>query len=528
MISVMKVLYRTSLFFFVLLMVAPGAFAKYVAVLETMAAPAAKEKVSSSDRIYLTDVLRSEAVKILPAEQNFTIMTRENINVMLPPGKSIEDCEGSCLAETGKNISADYVAQARVGTLGSSLTLSVEIYETKGNKLVASFNGDGETVKDLLAIIKQESPDFFRRVKGGNTGFDSFSGIGAVSGASGFSFAGSKKFIVEIVTEPAGALPTVDGKGFQKCTSTPCKVQVEAGEHRFVASKDRYDDAESLVDVKSNNQQVVLKLNPNYGVLDLRPVIEREPKKLRVSIDGKNAKAGKIELDPGLHQVSLSHPCYDPVEFQVAIAKNKTETFDHELARGIGGLRLNAEWKGEPQAVPVFIDGAEVGSTPFEGEVPLCASVAVGEQGAKEAVNTPLRWHEVVEYTHQLQRAPQAVVAVEQSQNEVRERAYAAYDELDGKTHAPKAGESIPANVEAEKGGIHWVPVGISAAVAVAGTVMAVVGNANAKSAHDKRPYDIEEYQKNKDDIHSAQTLRMAGIITAIVGAVGVGVSFAF
>ena len=75
-----------------------GAMAAHVAVLETGADPALKKKVKLSDRQYLTNVLREEAVKQLPAEEDFTIMTRENISAMLPPGKAIEDCEGSCLA----------------------------------------------------------------------------------------------------------------------------------------------------------------------------------------------------------------------------------------------------------------------------------------------------------------------------------------------------------------------------------------------------------------------------------------------
>lgn len=85
------------------------AFATHVAVLETGVDGAAKDKVPLSDRQYLTNVLREEAVKQLPATENYTIMTRENIQQMLPPGKAIEECEGSCLVETGKNISADYI-----------------------------------------------------------------------------------------------------------------------------------------------------------------------------------------------------------------------------------------------------------------------------------------------------------------------------------------------------------------------------------------------------------------------------------
>ena len=148
-----------------LLICSSGAFAAYVAVLETGVDPAMKKKVPLSDRQYLTNVLREEAVKQLPAEDDYTIMTRENISAMLPPGKAIEDCEGSCLAETGRNISADYICQARVSSFGSKLALSAEIYETAGNKLVASFNGNGKNVEALLDVIKENAPEFFGKVK---------------------------------------------------------------------------------------------------------------------------------------------------------------------------------------------------------------------------------------------------------------------------------------------------------------------------------------------------------------------------
>ena len=149
----------------ILLLLSVNAFATHVAVLETMADGAAKDSVSLLDRQYLTNVLREQAVKELPAEENFTIMTRENISAMLPPGKAIEDCEGSCLAETGRNIAADYICQARIGYFGRTLSLSAELYETAGNKLIASFNGRGADVTELLNLIEEKSPAIFHRVK---------------------------------------------------------------------------------------------------------------------------------------------------------------------------------------------------------------------------------------------------------------------------------------------------------------------------------------------------------------------------
>ena len=92
-------------------------------------------------------------------------MTRENILQMLPPGKAIEDCEGNCLVETGKNIAADYICQARVGRFGTSLTLSAELYETAGNKLIASFNGRGQNVEELLVLIENKSHEFFSAIR---------------------------------------------------------------------------------------------------------------------------------------------------------------------------------------------------------------------------------------------------------------------------------------------------------------------------------------------------------------------------
>ena len=142
-----------------------GAFAAYVAVLETGVDQSVKKKVKLSDRQYLTNVLREEAVNLLPPDEDYTIMTRENISAMLPPGKTIDECEGSCLAETGRNISADYVCQARVSSFGSKLAISAEIYETAGNKLVASFNGNGKNVEALLNVIKENAPEFFGKVK---------------------------------------------------------------------------------------------------------------------------------------------------------------------------------------------------------------------------------------------------------------------------------------------------------------------------------------------------------------------------
>ena len=516
---------RTSFFAIILMLfLSAEGFAVHVAVLETMADAEAKTLVSLSDRQYLTNVLREQAVNELPAVQNYTIMTRENISAMLPPGKAIEDCEGSCLAETGRNIAADYICQARVGSFGGALTLSAELYETAGNKLVASFNGRGANVNELLELIKEKAPDFFRNVKNS-------SGIAPVAntGAAGnFNYVGKKRFIVELTSTPVGAVPSIDGRGIPKCTKTPCKVQVEEGSHRIVMSRERYVDAETVVDIKMNNQKVELELEPNFGWLEIRPVLEgnvADKGDMEVLVDGNHVSKSKVRLDPGVHNVRVTHPCYDPTEFNVSIERNKTEVFDKTLVRGMGAMELETEYKGEPQAVALYIDGVESGSTPYAGEVPMCADVEVRSKDWSEKVNVTPKWHDVVQVTHKLKHSPEKVAIVE---DPTRKRANEAYAELDGMDlrHLDK---KTPSNTQVNKksmGGKVLLCVGTI--FAATGVMMAVIGDGKAKDAADRGGESIDDLKKNRDDAKTGQTVRGVGLGLAIAGAVGVGVSFAF
>ena len=147
---------KRLILFLILLLSVNSIAAIHVAVLETIAE---KDVIGQSEKLFLTDKLRERAKAVLPAHLGFIVMTRENINAMLPPGKSIEDCEGSCLVETGKNIAADYVAQARVGKFGDQLTLTLELYETAGNNLVESYTTRKSNAEGLLEEIERNQAD---------------------------------------------------------------------------------------------------------------------------------------------------------------------------------------------------------------------------------------------------------------------------------------------------------------------------------------------------------------------------------
>ncbi len=500
---------------------ATTSFAAFVAVLETGADGSAKEEVSLTDRQFLTNVLREQAVKELPAIQNYTIMTRENILQMLPPGKAIEDCEGSCLVETGKNIAADFICQARVGRFGNSFTLSAELYETAGNKLIASFNGRGQNVEELLDIIKQNSSAFFRSVKNNST-FVGVGGIGDFKDNSNYTYASKQKFFVEIISNPEGAIPTLDGKAIPKCLNTPCKVQVEEGQHRFVATKEHYTDDEVVVDIKGENQKVSFTLSPNFGFLEINPILAGKianKGRLRVEVDGSIVNEQKVMLDQGIHDVRVSHPCYDPVEFKVSIVKNKTEVFNKEMVRGKGGLELNAKLDGVPKAVNVHFDGTLVGKTPYAGEVPLCTEVTLRGRGVEEKVNVELKWHEVVQVTHNLSEGSEAAVVPEtvfQAQTNYVDDVYISKPSTrESRRHKMT---DVSANVEETKSesstsyGPHFKK---SVAAAVVGVVCTSVGVYMTNSS-------------NKKTANFGKAIFGSGIALTVVGTLGAILNVSF
>ena len=475
------------------MLLAGTSFAKFVAVLETVGD--GKDGLSLSERQYLTSMLREQAVQELPAELNFTIMTRENIMMMLPPGKSIEDCEGSCLAETGKNIAADYVAQARVGKVGSNISISVELYETAGSKLVASFNGLGADVDALINVIKAKAPEFFRKARGGATGIV----------RTGFDGIQNQSFVVNVSTNPQGAALSIDGRPVPQCVQTPCEVLVDAGEHRFVAILQHHEDGEGVFTVTGNGQQISLDLVPRYGTLklDLEFPSGGTYEELKIKVDNNLVPAAdKVLMDPGTREVSISHRCYSPVSFKVGVFRDKEETFKETLKPVMGGLSLKAHSAtGEERNLTVIVNGEKAGTTPYSGSVPVCAKIAVADESGEHPVDVGLEQGKVTTFDY-----------VESAQE----------------VASLQPGESIPTNVEQPEKSSH---LGLKITFGVAsllGFGAAIAGEIGAKHFRDKEPDGETAYKNRLDTIDGFEKMRGAGLILGGVGLVAFGLTFVF
>jgi uncharacterized protein (TIGR02145 family) len=155
-----------KIFYFILLFLALAAYGQQerVAIINTVDDG---DSIKPSDLTYLTDKLRETAVNVLP-ESRYGVMTTESIIAFLgSQERMVKECKAaSCLAELGRKVSADYVAQARIGRFGANLTIKTELYSSKSGNLIGSFTGDSKDIFGLLAIINDKTQDLFKKMQG--------------------------------------------------------------------------------------------------------------------------------------------------------------------------------------------------------------------------------------------------------------------------------------------------------------------------------------------------------------------------
>jgi len=362
--------------------------------------------IPHSELSYLTKKLRGIAINTLP-QKNYDIMTDDYIiDISGSQVEAEKKCEeaGGCLAKLGREIKVHYIAQARIGRLGKDLTITTELYDTRSSKLLGSLEGVAKDVYGLISELEKKAPEMFKKMLGTSNSRETIpSGISGLEKTKDYELGGEKNYLVNLSTEPSGAILSFDGLPSPTCPKTPCKSELREGNVRIIAALEQYERADTTIFVSKNNQSVAIKLKPNFGILEIRPDYLDgigKKKEWSLSINDKFYDLGEIRLSPNKYAVKLDHECYENISFNVGINKGSREVFD--MASNIklkkGGLALSAERAGEPVSEPVFINGTRIGETPFSDAVPLCSDIRIGDN--KEEVDVTLKYNENVEYTY--------------------------------------------------------------------------------------------------------------------------------
>jgi TolB-like protein len=132
-----------------------------IAVLEFKCAVGAG--LTDSEKRALTDLIRTAALE-LPF-QGFSVMTRENITDMLPPGTLLADCEGECEVETGRKAGASYVVSGEILRFGTAFKLLVRIHDTRNSRLLTSQESNGKTIDLLYQNTQQAALELFQKLQ---------------------------------------------------------------------------------------------------------------------------------------------------------------------------------------------------------------------------------------------------------------------------------------------------------------------------------------------------------------------------
>jgi flagellar motor protein MotB len=141
-----------------------------VAVLELLPNESVEKAIRIEESRHLTDELRRQAVMTLP-KKDYSVLTRDNIIALSPPDEKEAECLAeSCAIEIGRAIGAEYISQGTIGKFGNRLTISVELYETMGGKLISSIVFESKDIDGLLNGIRNEAKPLFQSILEDKTG----------------------------------------------------------------------------------------------------------------------------------------------------------------------------------------------------------------------------------------------------------------------------------------------------------------------------------------------------------------------
>jgi len=360
----------------------------------------------------LTENVREAALKVLPASE-FIVLDRDVIIKRLGGRENyVKECEESCIVDLGKKAAVDYVARADVRKVSGKLHLSVNLYKVSTGGAISVLNNDGEkSVDKLLAVVKEKVPtEVFGKIPGSlirskNSSPIVAGGIRDLERRGGFELDGKRRYLVNLSSDPAGAVLSFNGLPIAKCTKTPCNVELPEGNVRIIANLEQYEIADTIVYINQNKQSVKIELEPNFGVLEIKPAYYDgigKNKNWNLTINGRTYSSLKPRLSPGEYNVSLSHECYEDKNLTVGINKGGYEIYDmsNKIELKKGGLDLSAELDEKPVSEPVYVNGKQVGETPFNDAVPVCADIGIGSD--KDKVDVKLVYNQTVSHKHQM------------------------------------------------------------------------------------------------------------------------------
>jgi TolB-like protein len=108
----------------------------------------------------LADDVRASALELGP---RYSVMTRENMLELLPPGTDLAQCsEGQCEVEAGRKVGADFVVAGQIGRFADEYELRVKLFDAASAALLSQRSARGKDLKALRDATSRSSRRLFR------------------------------------------------------------------------------------------------------------------------------------------------------------------------------------------------------------------------------------------------------------------------------------------------------------------------------------------------------------------------------
>jgi formylglycine-generating enzyme required for sulfatase activity len=341
----------------------------------------------SIDRRTFSSLLQNAARNAAP---QLFVMTQANIETMLRgAGKSIAECEGECAVDTARLIGADIVISGRISRVGSTMAISMQMYESASGQLLAGQDVKAKTEDGLLDAATDAAGKLLAtlaRKRSRETKTDIVAKEESIAEqAPQFEAAGAEDVLVKVESEPSGAVAMLDGKLL--CQSTPCSKMVSEGRHEFSLQKEGYEDLSEQLEAKKG-----LVIQRRLARIAATITVVTEPPGLSVSIDGTSAGKAPLaarDFPPGAHEVLIDDPCWRRVGERVVLKKGEERALRLLGKQRLARLKLTAEdEQGNAVEAKATVDGQPLGLVPGTHTVSACAKSVVVEADGKGAEQT--------------------------------------------------------------------------------------------------------------------------------------------
>lgn len=364
---------------------------KRVAVLELRHSKAlARDAVS-----YLADRVRQIAQA--RAGEVLLLLTRQNLAAMLPPGTRLEDCEGECEVETGRNIGADYVIAGRVLPFERGLRAILTLHDTASGRQVASGHARGADLRAIeasLVAATQRLIDAVPEVKAARAPGLQSPAVGGVA--------------MLRVNAPRGTRVKIDGADGGVA---PAVLSVRPGGRRVELTHPCGGRWQGTLALNAGQET---PLNVDFDGQCIGVDLQTVPSGAQLTIDG--ADMGETPTRVYLkrrhtHRIGLRKAGLIPKDTTLYLTKPRTAPWTWHLLPPTKSARIVASRPdGSECRGPISIDGRKMGQTPWTG------TLAQGRYRVKTACG-PRQGERVV---HWPQVQAQVDVRTEDNQGELR------------------------------------------------------------------------------------------------------------